>query len=91
MDFNHSKVIGRGVKTRRWESGSRISTYGSSKEQDVRFWFVYFVVGPSSGLLHSQRSPLLLGEQLPFCLDLLEDILGEDDVTVLVIGVAVFL
>jgi hypothetical protein len=84
-------VIGRRVEPGRRQARRRVSALGAPEEQDVRLWFMDLVVHPPPRLLHSQRSPFWLAEQLPLRLYLLEDLLGQHHVPVLVVGIDVFL
>lgn len=55
----------------------------------MRFRLVDLVVRPSSRLLNAKRPPLLLAQQLALGQDLLVDLLGKHNVTVLVVLVVV--
>ena len=83
------KVIGWGDETGGRQASLRVGALGPPEEEDVGFGFVYIVVGPPSGLLHSQGSPFVLSEKLAFVGDFPVDLLGEDDVSVLVVVVEV--
>jgi hypothetical protein len=69
----------------------RVGAFGSPEEEDVGLWFVDFVVDPTSGLLNADASPLGLGKELSFVGDFLVDLLGEDDVAILVEVIEVLL
>ena len=72
------------------QAGIGVCPEGSSEEEDEGLWFMYFVVDPSSRLLDSDGSPLLLDQESP-TLDLLVDVLGQEDVPVFEEVVLVFL
>lgn len=68
-----------------------ICSFWPSKEENMRLWLVDFIVGPSSRLLYSKGSPLLLIEKLSFVCYFLVDLFGEDNMPVLVVSISVFL
>lgn len=53
-------------------------------------WFMNLIVNPSSGLLYSNAPPLSLTEQFSFIGNFLIDLLGENDMPVLVVVVKIF-
>ena len=83
-------MVGWGDETGRRQACLRVGALGSPEEEDVGFRLVYFIVDPSSGLLYSEGPPLVLGEEFAFVGDFPVDFLGENDVPVLVVVVAVF-
>lgn len=50
----------------------------------MRFRLMDFIVRPSSRLLYAKCAPLLLAQQLPLRQDLLVNLLGKHNVTILV-------
>lgn len=88
---DHSEVIRGRVEALRRESSGGVGADGAAKEQDVGLGTVDFVVHPPPRLLHSQRSPLRLAQQLPLRQDFLVDLLRQHHVPVFVVRVAVFL
>lgn len=75
--------------TLRKETGVRVSTNRSSKQQDEGLGLVDLVMDPAAGLLHTERSPFVLSEE-SLLRHLLEDVLGQEHMTVL-IGVVLVL
>jgi hypothetical protein len=89
---DHSPVVIRGRNEASGGlSGVGIGAFGSPEEQDVRFWFVDFVVLPATGLLDAECSPFLFSEEFAFMWYFLHDFFGEDNVAVFVVVIAVFL
>lgn len=86
-----SEVVGGRIESVGRQSGGGVGANGPAEEENVGLGPVYFVVLPAARLLDAQGAPLVLGEELALGLDLLENVLGKDDVAVLVVGVAVLL
>lgn len=80
-----------GHEVRRWQASHWVCPLRSSKKEDVWLRFVDLVVNPSARLLHSDAAPLGLVEQLSLIGDFLVDLLGEDDMPVLIVVVEIFL
>lgn len=51
---------------------------------------MYFEMNPASGLLNAELSPLMLSEKFAFGVHFLEDLFGENDVSVFVVVVGIF-
>ena len=54
------------------------------------FWPMNFKMNPASGLLYAQLSPLIFSQKFAFGVHFLEDFFGENDMSVFVVVVAVF-
>lgn len=69
-------------------TGLRVGAQGAAEEEDVRFRPVDGIMDPAAGLLHSDAAPLALVEEAVLG-EGLGQVLGEDDVPVLVVLVGV--
>ena len=69
-------------------AGLWVGSQGAAEEEDVRLRAVDGVMDPAAGLLHSDATPLALGEEAVLG-EGLGQVLGEDDVPVLVVLVGV--
>ena len=69
-------------------AGLWVGSQGAAKEEDVRLRPVDGVMDPAAGLLYSDATPLALGEEAVLG-EGLGQVLGEDDVPVLVVLVGV--
>ena len=65
----------------RRESGSRVSSDGSTEEENEGFRFVYFIMCPTSGLLYPKGSPFMFCEESA-SRHLFVDMLGQENVSV---------
>lgn len=72
------------------EAGIGVGANRASEQQYEGLGFVDFVVDPAAGLLHSERAPLVLGQE-SLLRHLLEDVLGKEHMTVLIHVVLVLL
>lgn len=67
-----------------------VSTYGPPKQQDKGLGLVNFIVNPAAGLLNAEGAPLVLCEQ-SLLRHLLENVLGQQDVPILIYIVLILL